>query len=1296
MTAQDRLTRAISEVLGYLNFSSGASDPKFLANLNLLFEHCVHRPADQPTWRQLGQLLSDELTRLKGTSAAFNDISQAAAVLSLVNRLLIEYQSFHCDLLGHLPAEELFRPFFIGRAMEAILAQAAPWEESDRIVAGALRQLNDYVGYRPVAILHSGPMEPYPHERVRPVPLFVAGAGVDTGRYLKLIEQTLALLRAADESLLREAGFNPDLLDELAFDPRAFDFDHPASKRPNYQFGLWDPHHLDNAGRYRRFVVQQVALDALLAWVNSSPDEQRTQRLFEAAVALAGIILMASAVSGGRPDAHDSSVTLATLLPRIARNRDVFYKSLLACVEGAHGERLQAEAARLRQPFGAVRQHLNYQLARCRAQQLQHVHLAMLFSRIGYPEAARRQAQAVPVASARLRCEIQIRLIAAQAEVARGELSAAGDNLSAARDLLSRGIACGALIDPWNILGFQGNFSIFSALENTIHDHRVDDLLELVRQMFQLYARLQCRAAIAGDNEANERLSTQHRDLAEWWDRFATLDISGLEHIAGRAGWQSTQQVAGALAAARAAGEAANQVAWWREHLVQAQSAKAYALLAESLIDGGRRMPAMALLVQWASQHARAPLAERDHAFAIPATRWVQDVLGQDDLESLDRWRLIQRFFDFLEANAEDLWNAPTSAAPEQRVEVVDVEDEEVEADGPTFQAAYEGMVYRDSAADGNEGSLIESQGGASESEFNAETERLGDHLAYLSMIARLWRALAASERLDSSFAANAESREVLAAWHEHALATEQALTRLLQSVYSRSIPSPESSRESLLDFDRLRMAQLSLMDRVAGVVIDWSDARRWLTARLSAGGTTMPRECWQDSLGALLGHILRRDAVAARPEAQMLCRQLGQLPLLYRPLATGGAPDQVLRSQQLQRSVADVVTALPRLGLIQETCDLLKTSQNMEMRHPVGRGAVSEFDRLFRLGLCALVQSVVDASQLWAVGAERAERLVECLEPLTEKLLKRWLLHSRSLRLSVLEKVAEPKQWDRLVEFIQRYGDDLFTQSFFHVGNLRGILQQGVESWLVAQQDRDDDDRWAILDDLDGRMPRSEAAEHIELICEAILEHYGEYKDYNHIATQSDKGGLLYILLDFLRLKVRYERVLWNLRPVLFTHEVLVGSQLHEAAEIWQRGFRGKTEQAADWHLRRLAELERKFGIRLPSVADRIAERFVAPLVLDRMRALLRVSATAEDPSERSAAFASLEQELERFTQDPTGSGLELPSWLHALEREAGQAIAQRESGNVAHSGSRMFSQIPLTYDEVMSRIDAFDADAE
>src|SRR5207248_1760896 len=104
---------------------------------------------------------------------------------------------------------------------------------------------------------------------------------------------------------------------------------HPANRRSNYVFGEWDPHHLDNQGRYRRYVVRQITIDALLDRVENPGPVPREEVLFEAAAALAGTVLMASGVTGGSPEAYDSATTLTTLMPRIARYRDAFYQHLL-------------------------------------------------------------------------------------------------------------------------------------------------------------------------------------------------------------------------------------------------------------------------------------------------------------------------------------------------------------------------------------------------------------------------------------------------------------------------------------------------------------------------------------------------------------------------------------------------------------------------------------------------------------------------------------------------------------------------------------------------------------------------------------------------------------------------------------------------------------------------------------------------------------------------------------------------------------------------------------------------------
>ena len=77
----------LEQVLGYLNFSSGAPDPQFLANLNQLFslveppekgKPAAGRPA--APWRTVVQWLQQGLEQLAGQSPAFQDTQQATAV----------------------------------------------------------------------------------------------------------------------------------------------------------------------------------------------------------------------------------------------------------------------------------------------------------------------------------------------------------------------------------------------------------------------------------------------------------------------------------------------------------------------------------------------------------------------------------------------------------------------------------------------------------------------------------------------------------------------------------------------------------------------------------------------------------------------------------------------------------------------------------------------------------------------------------------------------------------------------------------------------------------------------------------------------------------------------------------------------------------------------------------------------------------------------------------------------------------------------------------------------------------
>ncbi|MEX0977234.1 MAG: hypothetical protein WDZ48_00185, partial [Pirellulales bacterium] len=474
----------------------------------------------------------------------------------------------------------------------------------------------------------------------------------------------LDILRTTDAAILREACFDPELLDELSLDPRAYDFDHPVNKRPNYHFGQWDPNHIDPQGRYRRFVVQQVTLDVLLERVEQHGELPRDEVLAEAAAVLAGTILMASGTSGNGPDAHDSATTLSTLLPRIAAYRDAFYEQFIERLSGEHGARLRAESVAGKQPLAGVRQHLNQQLARRRAAQLEHVHLALLFARMGYPEAALRQAQVVPVAAARMACEIQCRLTTGHLAIDGGDLSRAATMLLEIEDHLHRAIECGAVVDPWNILGFQGQFSLFPAPENSVPDHRLEQLIEMMEQIFSLYARLWSEAAARDDQPLQAALAGHMGELARWWDQFAPTSVESIEAFSGAEAYDSAREVAKALSAFRQAGAAAGDIGFWRTRVAEFNSPKAYALVVGALLQKPDPTAAMALLMQWLSQAGQISLRQGEYSFHALAQRWLADscTSGREDTgRSADQRRaMIVKFFELLEANAEDYWQVPT------------------------------------------------------------------------------------------------------------------------------------------------------------------------------------------------------------------------------------------------------------------------------------------------------------------------------------------------------------------------------------------------------------------------------------------------------------------------------------------------------------------------------------------------------------------------------------------------------------------------------------------------------------
>ncbi|HIA61432.1 MAG TPA: hypothetical protein EYN93_00815 [Planctomycetaceae bacterium] len=1302
----DELT-ALEQVLGYLNFSTGTQDPRFYNNLNLIWKKLTAVYPEE-TWTRLYDFLFEAIDHLAQQNDAFANNDQSRVVIETTfDQLLRTYFMFHQDLLFHQSEIQLFNSYFIGRAFDLVLSQGPDFEHLN--TETLLRQFNDFVGYRPVATLESQKIQPYAHEWLRPVPLYIQGSGACEGPYQRVIAKTVKLLAETDEELLREACLDTNNLKEIAFDPRSYDFDHPVNKRPNHHFGMWDPHHIDQQGCYDRFVIQKVTLDALMQRQIDRPDLDADEALFEAAAVLAGTILMSSGINGWGPSCHDSSTTLASLMPQIANYRDRFYRDLLQRTDREHRDRLAAETLIRHQPFGDARQHLNAQLTETRAHQLEHIHLGQIFAFMGHHDAAREKASLVPVPSARFRCRIACQLDQSLQAIENKNLSEAADIAGSIFYLIQRGIQCGAFADPWNILGFDCQFSLFPALENSVHDHRIDELVLIVEQFFALLARTWSEAAANDDQVLCQRIDEHFQEAAQWWHKYAAHEVTAIHAADPNALYDAASHVAEALNLWHKGGAEAGNVKFWAPYAQIFDSPKAYSLVIHSLLEQGDHVASMALLIHWLSEADRIPLEQNDSSFYILTRRWLLDVIGNADVRTdtdeqatavAKKWNLVRKLFDYFEANSEDYWIIPEfNSGNAERPQ--DEFDDELESDEPEeeqsiFSAAYENVSYRDSTDDGVEGEIFDNSD-PDHSELLLLGEQIDRRLAFHDSLASLWKIAGLGQAISIRHHEKAEpqliedSLQTITNWSKRLAENRQKLEDLIESIGGHVIPAPVGDFESMTQYDRHRITLESLTERAIATTIEVTDTKRildsviiYLQQKLDLDTSDSPIVEFEEVTSRIFAELIQGNQNGLREHWDLLIDGFSQLPLLYVPLSKGGQPRDIVNSRIRQRTISDLLLWLPRLGLIHETCHLLETARAMERQHPVGLGAVTEFDELFNIGYQAIVECLIASCSSWDTSSVKtvedvetasddstedssdetpvpaisdadavATLLVQSLEQITESMLSNWLAHSQTLRLSVLERINNTSMWNATVAFIETYGNDLFTQQFLAMGNIRGILLQGVENWLTVICD-EPQINLKLCDDLTSTITMDETTALLSLILESIVENYNEYRDYNSTTTQSDHGEMLYMLLDFLRLRTRYDRICWNLRPVIQAHQLLTSHEKTSAALLWRESLIQRIQEEANIFLGRLEKLQQQYSMKMRTVANRIGEQFTHSMHIDFLRSLVEPALEeSQHPDQPRIAFDHLLAETNALTETSSGSGIDVPSWIVALEEE-------------------------------------------
>ncbi|MDR3199531.1 MAG: hypothetical protein LBU34_16815 [Planctomycetaceae bacterium] len=1406
----------IKDVLGYLNFSSGNRDIRFFQALNSLYAQltqqnspsvpgsvkpAVNHPQSEhyeknsfPALKVI-EYLERELLLLSQESEAFRIEDQAGLVLRLMREhLLTAYRNYHCDLLFHQTDEHLFNAFFLAKAFETVLQQGSPWTETERIVRDTISDLNDYIGYRPVPILEGEEKhQPYEKEWVAPIPLYINGIGTAFGRYQAVVDQALATLRNTDPQILYEACFDVKRLQELVLDSRAYDFDHPVNRKPNYHFGIWDPNLIDKDGYYSRFVIHQVTVDGILRRIENAytgESEAATipvdELLYEAGAVLAGTMLMGSGVCGDTPHTYSSETSLTDLMPLIAGYRDRFYEQLLEKIPDKMKPRIQAEKQRLFQPFGGCRQDLNRQLAKRRADQLQRMHLARIFARMGYSEAAQHQTEIISVASARMLTQIDCLITEAHLRIDHEKLEEAAENLPKIEELIRRGINCGAIVDPWTILGFGATFSLFHTVENSIHDHRVDDLINLLEEIFDLYSRLQKEAAAAGNGNLQADLSDKMSDLAGWWDQYGSTEVSGLESFSGVEAWESATVVSTALAVWYKAGTAAGDVAFWNRHVDRFKSTKAYVLLAEALLDQQDPVASMALMMHWLSNSEKIPLTEGDYTFHSIALRWMEQLWKsptnteengntgktsdstpnsaasfapkkeKPPLSPLERWTHTKKFFDFTEANADDYWHVPdielsddlfenderTGQQPSRKprkkkprdpmlgdsLDNVDDDDifgkldelfppgdETFHPKDSIYGAAYEGVTYQDTTDDGIDDSLMDApnpSGFNDDDDFEivAETERISERLTFIVTMSKLWKyvteKIAGLKPAELSKELNQDIIQYLDSWLSQIVNYCNGLDELLRRASAYRVPPPRGTTDSLLEYDRHRGTKEILLDRIIWTHVEVCDAKMILESYLGSQHWHNITETWQKAVLEVNYAIFHNDIKTVRKLWQPMLRTLSRETILYVPTSRGGAASNIVRCRCIQQAIMRLMEYAPRLGLLAESFRILETIQEMEEMNTINPGSITEFDRLVETVTRAITKCVAISSKKWrftkSSGSESNSQnvaLVEYMERIIEQLLASWLSHSRQIRISPIESIVDRTYWDEIKQFIQRYGHDIFTQQNMGFGNLRAMLHQGVGNYLRSLQKikRDEGEvemAAKLLEDIENKhIDWETAVSRLEIIFESIAENYSEYVDYNSTTTHSDHGEKLYMLLDMLRVQMGYERISWNLKPVYWVHDAMIRAGCDDAALLWERAVARRSVNAAEEHLRSYTRLSEKYGMWLPSVHERLQERFVRPLQIDRMCGLVPKAVRQIREDGTQTAFKELYEQIENFAKEPMGVGFEMPEWLTALQEEVMSTrtdVIEEEKDKEVFSSAPHFEQVCITRPQLEKILEA------
>ncbi|MDA0282168.1 MAG: hypothetical protein O3B86_02330, partial [Planctomycetota bacterium] len=886
----------------------------------------------------------------------------------------------------------------------------------------------------------------------------------------------------------------------------------------------------------------------------------------------------------------------------------------------------------------------------------------------------------------RFECEVQWRITSTIGAIERNDIELADTLLREAEGLIERATHCGAFVDPWNILGFQGNFPLFQSREDSIPDQRVEVLLDLMERIFGAFSRALGEAAAQGQKDRVDDLSARFEKLAVYWDQFAAHVIDDLPKVFGGESLESARHVADALGEWRAAGEAAGDIMFWRKHVSRFTSAKSYACVVETLLSRGDHVAAMALLVQWLSVSDEVGIESGQYSIHALLIDWMHRVTTEDNgtLRLPSDWASIRRMFDFLEANAGEYWDVPaldsfggtpaSNAGREPDLADWDIDrgdawlDEDEDEDN-IFGAAYEGIVFKDSTDDGNEGEVLDSGTVPGNTEFEILNRELEPRIKFIMALAQLWQIATASlaaefqsSQTKDSQRLSGEQIDTLTAWAKRVRALQEDLLKLMTTIWEQELDETGGDHDANVEYDIQLQTKFYLLNTVIATHINCRVAEVGLLCLLpsSSDAVALPEEDRQ--MIDFYQAVMHRDVGLVGKLLSNQFKRLSRKPLLYVPLDNGGHPTQILVARTVQTDIRFLLKQLPRLGLFRETWHVVRLAHRMERETRPDQMSVTEFDRIFRTALRNTIECIVASSDTWNGGNYSDEELISLVGDVLTHYREQWYRHSRTMRLSAVEGLRHDVVWEDVMEFIEVCGDELFHARSLTLGNVRTILHNGVE-WFLEQLAEHDDPLHPsrLIESVEaGDIDIDEAVEILELIYGSVVDKFDRFLEYNTTTTQSDYGDKFYVLLDFLRVEAVYDRDAWERIPESIVHHSLAMAGKPNALALLEDILETKSRKDADQHVASLLQLEQEYGVHLPGVSDRINERFTKPLAVNRMLALIKPTMRPDiDDKEAYAKFDRLRREVDSYMEDTAGSAIDIPQWLQDVAREVNRLEA-------------------------------------